>query len=679
MGQGIDSLSQEVPTDILENIAEQVENESGEFDNNTFLEDLEMLNQIKINLNYASIDELMQTTVLTELQALSIVNYVKNYGEFKSIYELKGVIGLDKNTIEKLLPFVEVSNTQHPIYNWKDLLNKGRHTVMYRYQQTIEKAKGYTEPEWYQNRWTSRYLGDRTRQYLRYRYQLLKGISYGITLEKDPGEQLFQKDVKLRIDYVSAHLFIENRGIFRYIAVGDYEVNLGQGLLMWQGFGVGKSVSVNNIKRSSEVLRPHTSVIEDNFSRGAAASIQKKRFEVTGFVSYRMRDGSSIAVDTLTNDNLEILSLQSSGLHRTTSELANRANTKLWTTGGRLGWSGRLFSVYINATYNKLGAQLSASKDLYKKYTFYGNSLFNSSINYQYLGKKFYFFGESAVSENGGFAIVNGISSRPTLGVTLSIVHRYYSKKFQSINGSAFGESTVSSPSNEHGIYAGISFKIHPKITLNNYVDVFYFPWMKYRVDVPGTYGYDIFHEWQYYHNRKLDFYARFRYESKARNINIPLAPITDISYYKKSSFRLQLNYRPSENWTFKSRGEWSFFNDRYNGLKKGYIFYQDIGYKFPSGKISLSGRYAIFNINDYDARIYTYENDVLYAFSIPAMIGKGSRAYIVAKIRLYRNLDLWLRWAQTFRNDIKVFGSGLEELPKNTRSEIKVQLRYRF
>ncbi|MCO5230557.1 MAG: helix-hairpin-helix domain-containing protein [Chitinophagales bacterium] len=678
-GQGTDSLSQDIPTDILENIAEQVENESGEFDNNTFLEDLEMLSTIKINLNYASIDDLLQTTVLTELQAMSIVNYVKTYGELKSIYELKGIIGLDKETIEKLLPFVYVSSSIKPIYSWKDLLSKGRHTVMYRYQQTLEKAKGYTEPDWYQNRWTSRYAGDRTRQYLRYRYQLLKGISYGVTLEKDPGEKLFQKDLKLRIDYVSAHLFVENRGIFRYIAIGDYEVNLGQGLLMWQGFGVGKSVSVNNVKRTSDVLKPHTSVIEDNFCRGAGASIQKKGFELTSFVSYRMRDGSSLSVDTLTNENLEILSLQSSGLHRTSSEIANRANTKLWTTGGRAGWSGRLFSIYLNATYNKLGTDLTPSKELYKKYSFFGSSLFNASINYQYLGKKFYLFGESAISENGGFAFLNGISSRPTPGVTLSLVHRYYAKNFLSLNGSAFGESSVSNPTNEHGLYAGVSFKIHPKITINNYIDVFYFPWMKYRVDVPGTSGYDIFHEWQYYHNRKLDFYARFRFESKARNILDPLAPITDISYYKKSSFRIQFNYRASDNWTFKTRGEWSFFNDTYNGLKKGYVFYQDIGYKFPSGKVSLSARYAIFNVNDYDARIYTYENDVLYAFSIPAMIGSGSRAYIVSKIRLYRNLDLWIRIAQTFRNDIKVFGSGLEELPRNTRSEVKVQLRYRF
>ncbi len=678
-GQSLDTLQQEIPTDILEDLAEQAENEDGEFDNNTFLEDLELLSSVKINLNNTTIEELMRTTVLTELQAMSIINYVTTYGDFQSIYELKGVLGLDKATIDKLLPFVMVADPKKQAYSWRDQLTKGRHIVLYRYQQTIEKAKGYTDPEWYQNRWTSRYAGDRTRQYLRYRYQFLKGISYGITLEKDPGEKLFQNNAKLKIDYVSAHLFLENKGPFRYIALGDFEVNLGQGLLMWQSFGVGKSVTVNNIKHTSDVLRPHTSVIEDNFNRGAGATFQMKGFEVTGFLSHRLRDGSSIAVDTLTDDVLEVQSLQTSGMHRTESELKNRANTKLWATGGRVGWSNRIFSVYLNTTFHKFGTTLTPPQDLYRMYSFSGNSLFNSSVNYNYLGKRFNFFGESAMSENGGVAFLHGISSRPTPGITLSVVHRYYSKSFQTLAGSAFGETTTNNPTNEHGLYAGVSFKVHPKITLNNYVDVYHFPWMKYRVDVPGTNGYDIFHEWVYRHNYKLDITARFRYETKARNLTDATAPITDVTYIKKSSFRLHLNYRASDNWSFKTRGEWSFFNDRVNGLKKGYLFYQDISYKFPSGRWAISGRYAIYKIDDYDARIYAYENDVLYAFSIPAYIGTGSRAYLLAKVRLYRNIDLWVRYAQWFRNDIKVIGSGLDELPKNTRSEIKVQLRVRL
>lgn len=680
-GQETDSLSlnQDFLHDFLEDIAEQAESEDGEFDNNTFLEDLEQLAVFKINLNNTTVEELMRTNVLTELQAFSIINYTRTYGDFQSIYELKGVLGLDYPTIDKLLPFVVVSDPKELKYSWKDQLTQGKHMVMYRYQQTIEKAKGYTEPEWLQNRWSSRYAGDRSRQYLRYRYHFLRGISYGVTLEKDPGEKLIQDNAKLGVDYISAHLFLEDKGPFRYVALGDFEVNLGQGLLMWQSFGIGKSVSVNNIKRMADVLKPHTSVVEDKFHRGAGATFQKKGFEVTAFLSHRMRDGSSIAVDTLTDENLEVQSLQTSGLHRTESELANRANTKLWATGGRVGWSNRLFSVYLNTTYHKLGVSLTPPRDLYRKFSFRGSSLFNASVNYNYLGKKFNFFGESALSDNGGFALLHGLTSRVAPGITLSIVHRYYAKDYQTLAGGAFGETTSTNPTNEHGLYAGIRFKVHPKITLNNFVDVFHFPWMKYRLDQPNTVGYDIFHEWQYKHSRNLEMYVRFRHKNKARNITDSPNPIRTYTHTKKSSIRYQLNYSPVKSWVFKSRAEMSFFNDGVRGLQKGYLLYQDIGYRHPSGKWNITGRYAIFKVDDYDARIYAYENDVLYAFSIPAYLGTGSRAYLITKIKLHKRLDLWLRYAQMFRNDVEVIGSGLEELPKNTRSEVKVQLRFRI
>lgn len=678
-GQEVDPLQQEIPTDFLEDLAAQADNEENEFDDNTFLEDLELLSIYKINLNNTTLEELMSTNVLTELQAISIINYTRAYGDFQSIYELKGVIGLDKIDIERLLPFIVVAAPKKQTYSWKDQLTKGRHTFLYRYQQTIEKAKGYTDPEWVHNRWSSRYVGDRTRQYFRYRYHFLRGISYGITLEKDPGEKLIQDQVKLGIDYISAHLFLENKGSFRFIALGDFEVNLGQGLLMWQSFGIGKSISINNIKRSADVLRPHTSVVEDNFNRGIGATFQNKGFELTGYLSHRMRDGSSIAIDTLTSENIEIQSLQTSGLHRTESELNNRANTKVWSAGGRIGWDRRLFSIYLNSTYHQLGTMISPSNDLYKKYTFSGTSLLNASISYNYLGKKFNFYGESAISDNGGYALLHGINSRLAPGITLSVVHRYYAKNFHTLAGSAFGESTNSNPISEHGLYAGIRFKIHPKITINNFVDVFKFPWMKYRIDVPNSTGYDIFHEWQYRHNRDLNFYVRFRYKSKARNITSSDLVVRDITYTKKSSLRFQLQYAASNSWMLKSRAEFSFFNDLISPIKKGYLFYQDIGYKHPSNKWSITGRYAIFKIDDYDARIYAYENDVLYAFTIPAYIGQGSRAFLVTKIRLHKKITLWVRYAQIFRNDVEIMGTGLEELPKNTRSEVKAQLRVRI
>lgn len=675
--QMADTVAPTIQTDILESILEQQESEDGEFDNNDFLEDLELLASRKINLNFTSVDELMRTNVLTQLQAMSIINYVDTYGPMKSIYELKGVLGLNKSTIDLLLPFVTVSPDEKKLYSLKDQLTKGRHTIIYRYQQVLEEPKGYTPPTINSDgSLSSRYGGDRTRQLFRYRYQFLNGISYGVTMEKDPGEKYIQPGAKLGVDYISAHIFLENQGPFRFIALGDFEVNLGQGLINWQSFGVGKSVAVNNIKRSAQVFRPHTSVIEDNFFRGAGATFQKGKWEVSGFASYRLRSASISQVDTL-DEILEISSFQSSGLHRTPTELRGRNAIQLFTTGGRIGWKGRRFSIYGNTTYNKLSAPLLRQDQPYNNFAFNGKELFNGSIDYTYLGKKFNLFGESAVSGNGGTAFLHGMNIQPTSGVTLSLLHRYYARNYHQIFGAAFGES--STPFNEHGLFAGASFRLNKKILINNYVDIYHFPWLRFRVDQPNTNGLDLLHEWVYRHSRKLEFYARYRWETKARNASDDAAPVDYTVMTKRSSLRLHMNYRASEDWSFKTRGEFSFFKDGAMELQRGYLFYQDIGYNAPSGRWNVSARYAIFNAQTFDARIYAYENDVLYSFSIPPYQGRGQRVYIVTKIRVHRRVDIWLRYAQTFRNDVDVISSGLDELPSNSRSDIRAQIRVKF
>jgi hypothetical protein len=101
--------------------------------------------------------------------------------------------------------------------------------------------------------------------------------------------------------------------------------------------------------------------------------------------------------------------------------------------------------------------------------------------------------------------------------------------------------------------------------------------------------------------------------------------------------------------------------------------------YKQLSSPISFAARYALFETDSYYSRIYAYENDVLYAFSIPAYNGRGSRFYISAKYHIARGIDFWLRYAQTFYSDRNEIGSSKEQINGNTKSEIKAQLRLKF
>jgi hypothetical protein len=106
---------------------------------------------------------------------------------------------------------------------------------------------------------------------------------------------------------------------------------------------------------------------------------------------------------------------------------------------------------------------------------------------------------------------------------------------------------------------------------------------------------------------------------------------------------------------------------------------YQDVGcspFRIP---LSLTFRYAIYQTASYNTRIYTYESDVLNAFSVPALYDKGTRIYAMLQYEFSPNLECWLRYAQTYYADKTEIGSGMDQIAGNTKSEVKFQVRWKF
>ena len=68
-----------------------------------------------------------------------------------------------------------------------------------------------------------------------------------------------------------------------------------------------------------------------------------------------------------------------------------------------------------------------------------------------------------------------------------------------------------------------------------------------------------------------------------------------------------------------------------------GYLLYQDLGWKFS--KINFILRLAFFDAQTYENRLYSYENDVLYAFSSNQYNGKGIRFFFNFNYKIFKNL----------------------------------------
>ena len=300
------------------------------------------------------------------------------------------------------------------------------------------------------------YPGSPQRILLRYKYVYKNLLQYGITGEKDAGEQFFKGAQSSGFDFYSAHFFARDLGKIKALALGDFTVSMGQGLIHWQSIAFGKGPDVTAIKRQAPVLKPYNSAGEIFFHRGAGITVAKNKFEATAFVSYRNLDANFVADTSITRDDF-ISSFLTSGYHRTKSEQEDKNVQKQLTVGGNLAYNGNKFHVGFNTVHYHFKYDIKKSDQLYNKYDISGNRLSNYSLDYSYTYKNLHLFGEAAIDDQVNKAFVTGLLVAVDPKVDLSFVYRNISAKYKSLYGSAFTENTF--PENEHGFFAGISFR----------------------------------------------------------------------------------------------------------------------------------------------------------------------------------------------------------------------------
>ncbi|MFT3752218.1 MAG: hypothetical protein QM800_04855 [Paludibacter sp.] len=111
-----------------------------------------------------------------------------------------------------------------------------------------------------------------------------------------------------------------------------------------------------------------------------------------------------------------------------------------------------------------------------------------------------------------------------------------------------------------------------------------------------------------------------------------------------------------------------------------GVIASQDVSYAFQTIPLKIDFRYQFFDAVDYENRFYSYEKDVLYAFSIPMYFGLGTRYYLNLKYELNRNLSFWFKMAQTiYADDRESLSSGNETIQGNRKTDVRLLLKWEF
>lgn len=338
------------------------------------------------------------------------------------------------------------------------------------------------------------------------------------------------------------------------------------------------------------------------------------------------------------------------------------------------------WQISLNGIHYRLSKPVQKKDEPYNLWALSGHNFSNASIDYSVGFRNLHIFGETAIDKNFRLAALHGLLLSPAPTVSISFVHRAISPKYQALYANAFTENyTVN---NERGLFSGVSLMPNAALSLQGYVDLFSFPWLKFRLDAPSK-GADFMIQSVYNPSKKLNCYVRFKLSDKPINL-AGLSVMQETGNILIKNWRLHASMVLSKEVTIRNRAEFLIYNARDRDPEQGFLYYADVLYNPAFQWWDFNLRLERFETGGYNSRLYAYENDVLYNISIPAAFNKGYRFYVNLHGDLSKALKKWLpgnvktgfwvRFAQTFYTDKPTAGSGLNKVNDNTLSELKLQ-----
>ncbi|HCT31452.1 MAG TPA: hypothetical protein DIW31_12175 [Bacteroidales bacterium] len=659
---------QQLIAEIIEEMSAKSEND---IDFTPIIEDLTNLLENPININQCSLDDLSKLIFLSDFQIKGLWDYIQEKGPILSIYELQMVYGFEKGDIERLVPFVTLEKPVE-INSFKSLIAFGHHEISTKIGSVLEHQDGYQTPD---NPSASHYLGSKYSTYTRYSFQSKDKLEWGLIADKDAGEEFFKGSNSNGFDYLSGYVAVSNMRPIKKLVVGDFDAEFGQGLTFWSSVSAGKSSDPLGIRKRARGLRKHSSTNENNFLRGAGVTIPISKIDVTLFGSYKNIDAS--LGDSLIDGEPFYTSMPISGFHRTPTEIANKDLISEMIAGGNIMFKGKKIKAGLTLSHIKIDGNFTVDSSLNKLYEPSMNGRTNVGLNLDGFLRNHHLFGEAAIetSTKEHALIAGGLFKLSSL-VDFSLLVRSYSRGYTNQYTSGFAEG--SGTYNENGVMTGLSVLPAKGLKLSGYIDVFVFPWLKYRVDAPST-GYEYLLQADYRISSNLMSQIRYRYKNSELNFVSSFSKVDFVIPQQSQAARIQFIYTPDKQVKLKSRFDLSSFRNDSTQREQGYAFSQDIEYDHPRLPFSVACRFAIFDTDSWNTRIYCYESDMPYSYSVPAYYSKGTRVYLMLKYSPSRSIDCWLRWSQTYYSDLKEIGQGLDLIHGNKKSDIRIMVKVRF
>lgn len=645
---------------IKEQVVNLCENQSMSIDQS----DLEMTMQEwlenPLKLNKASIFDLNKFIFLSPIQKANMLKHINTYGPFLDKYELQAIDGFDEKTAQLLSYFISIENRNAiDYYSLKEILAHGNNELLLGTDKNFQSSKGFDAPQ--------QFVGSNQRLAMRYRFALANKLYFGCSFEKDAGEKWGTIG-----DFQGFHLVYKGKGLLQTLAIGDYQANFGKGLSIGSSMFNGKSSLIFQNQYLNEGIRAYRSLNESGFFRGIAIGLKKNNFNFNLMLSI-LPQSALVEYDSLMLED-KIGSIIANGLHRTQLELAKKNSVLKTFLGLQINYQKK--KLQLGASYNKQEniANYNLNSDLKNWQNPFLNSHFGLSANY-YL-KNILLGAEFSYMENGAQGIIAN-SLIPLHGkLDAMLIYRNYSKGFKNNYGNVW--SANSGIGDENGTYLAFSYRPKKYHQIDFYSDVFRTNGPSYQSAYANlSNDYFVHYTWQ--QSKTFQIEMRFRQQETEKNLPSEMSRTKTMAAEIRSQFRFQANYSINKAWTYQFRAE-KIIAQKPDGIKyAGQLIFHDLNYHPKGEKISLHARFCLFQIEDFSARIYMQEGDVIYNYAQTQLNGNGFRTYLIAGYRIGKKTQLQIKIAQTYLPEKLEIGSGLDQTKGPFQSEGKIQLFMKF
>jgi len=642
-------------------------------------EELCELHEHPCNINTITKEQLEQFPFLNAEQIENILAYLYSYSPMQTLGELQLVKGMDFETRQMLSFFVYAGpvekKSKHP--SLKNILRYGKHEVIIRLDIPLYERAGYKEYsdsilQRYPNR---KYIGDPYYHSLRYQFHYGNKIFVGLVAEKDPGEAFFTSGKK-GYDFYSFYFMLKDIGRLKALAIGNYRLKFGQGLVLNTDFSLGKIAALSSISSLNKGIRKHSSTEEDNYFRGIAAAWQIGKFIVTGFYSNKKQD-ATLKQDSIVMADPFITSFKTDGYHRTFLEISKKNNVVNNLFGSNLTYSDKGFHIGLTGVYNVFNRVLKPGNEAYKKYYPRGNEFYAYGMDYSYFHHRFTIAGETAYCKGGGIATMNSFQYQLIRDYQLILIQRYYSKEYNALYANSFSES--SGVQNESGLYIGLEAIPLRGVKVTGYFDFFRFPYLKYQASIPSSRGVDGVLQALWKPNKRMSFLFKYRYKNKGKDFVLKDTKKKGIDVEIQQKFRFQWQYLPFNDLLCKTTFDYAQVDFMKENSDCGYMFTQNISYKPSFVPACLDLAAAYFHTDSYASRLYMYEKGMLYSFSFPSFYYRGMRLAAVLRYDMGKHLTLIGKYGYTCYFDRESIGSSQQKIESNVKQDIQLQLRIKF